>query len=1037
MKKYFRFLAISVLLLLVVVDPEFARSSGDSLKARSIEDELKLQAGDEYGNELKSLKTEMLVMRSEKRALDQLEKLKVRYKGTRMEPEILFRLGEIYMRRARSDRFFEVHRDSNQIARFSPDLVKSASEKAQIRMAIKIYSDLEKRFPRFRSRDVVVFNAAYAYQQVGDEIAAEKHFSRLLIQHPSSSLVPDSLLALGEIQFSRRQFASALQFFLKIKEFPSARVFPYGLYKAAWSKYNLQDGEGALKLLEEVVATGHERSKEGADSSKLDLRKEALADMALFYSETRKSDEAVVYFVAQARNLDPAPYLLRLVEIYKRHAKYLEVESVLRELIHRIPQTSLIADVYEELIWNADRQMKRESAVQHLMTLDQKCGDLEPKLSCETKVRDISKKLGAKLHAAWKKENQAATADQALKVYEIYFDKSKLAGYEGAQVRFAYADLLFSRNRFREASQNYSLVFDDSSSLQKNKTDFDLVKMNPKLAVDAAYASAVALEKAVGESKWSDQDESQFEKLSDRYLRLDPRGSYAVDIRFKRAFIAYEKEKFTVALNGFRELGWTRENFDHPKIIKAQDLYLDILNIRKDFRGLKEAAQQLLTLAESISSSSVKDTAKPLEKSRIESLFRIRREAWFAEIGELEVQASKTSEHMRAVGLYRSFATDNVGSDLAPKAWWNASQILFRLGQVAEAASMCAQMPKKFPGASQTRECLIQAAQTYESIAQLDLASQVAGLLADVDKQKSSVWQALATDFLALTGNRDLKEQAFRNLIKAADENAGKPQRQAEILEKALQIAKEMGNDKSMSIARTKIEAIGVEPQVSLFLLEEAEAAYRAGDSARAFSLAKRVVGKESQLSTPRSLPAKARMLQARVLEDEYRQQSVKARVERIGIVLAIKTEKLEKVQQAYQSAAKMAATNTGDPAIAIEAQAKLADLYIDYARTVRSMKSMKMPQDVPSSDQMAFAKEIEQIAIPMEEKGIEATAQVIDAAKRARRLDGMAGRLQMQLDKLNMKKEVSEWVEPSPLPNVFPGFEWTVLGFEFEGSRP
>ena len=221
--------ALLTLTLVVGPLPSHAARTAD----KTIEEELKLQAGDETGNEVKALKTEMLVMRSEKKALEQLEKLKIRYKGTRMEAEILFRLGEIYMRRARTERFFEVHRDSSQVVHFAPELVKQASEVAQVRKAVAIYLDLEARFPRFRALDVVVFNTAYAYQQVGDDKKAEDQFNKLLAKHPNSPLVPDSLLSLGEIQYSRRKFALALELFLKIKDHPQARVYPYGLYKAA------------------------------------------------------------------------------------------------------------------------------------------------------------------------------------------------------------------------------------------------------------------------------------------------------------------------------------------------------------------------------------------------------------------------------------------------------------------------------------------------------------------------------------------------------------------------------------------------------------------------------------------------------------------------------------------------------------------------------------------------------------------------------------------------------------------------------------
>jgi len=1037
-KKFTTFLRVVGTIAVVLVSLFGAGTSqAAEKKPASIEEELKLRAGDEQGNELKALKTEMLVMRSEKKALEQLEKLKVRYRGTRMEPEILFRLGEIYMRRARTERFFEVHRDSSQIARFAPEMVRTASEVKQIRRAISIYIDLEARFPRFRARDIVVFNTAYAYQQVGEDTNAEKQFQRLLSQHPNSTLVPDALLSLGEIQYSRRQFAGAISYFLKIKDYPAARVYPYGLYKAAWCRYNMQDEAAGIKLLEDVIAFGHARAKNSVNNSKLDLRKEALGDLALFFSESKKAQEAVTYFAAQARDLDAVPYILRLVEIYKRHSKYDEVDIVLRDVLMKLPKTELIADVHEELIWNADRQKKRDVAVSQLVELDRTCDSLSnddpevkaaadkspsskaglaPRKVCDAKVVEISKKLGAKLHAYWKRDKLPETADQALKAYEVYLGNTVLVGHEAAQVRYAYADLMFARSRFREASANYALVNEEAENSAAVKRGFSLMKTDPKLAVDAAYGAVVALEKAVGDGQWSDADEGTFGKLGDRYLLRAPNGPYALDVKFKRSFIAYEKEKFEVAAIGFKVIGWSKENLDHPKVMKAQDLYLDILNIRKDFSGLKDAAHLLLAMGPAAQDEK--------GKARSEQLAKIRREAWFAEVGELEQKAKKNEDLYKAVEMYRSFALENRTSDLAPRAWWNASQILFRTARSSEGAAMCAQMHRSFPGSVNSKECLQQAVQTYESIARLDLAANVAMSLAELDKDPSKYtkWRVLATEFLALSGARDNKEQALRQFLKQVDEKGQTKQQQADKLEKAFQLAKEIGDEKLMSAARLKIESLGIEPHTSRFLVEEAEAIYKAGDSNKAFNLAKRVVGRESQLSQAKYLPARARLLQARVLDDEYRAQSVRARVDRIGIVLAIKTEKLEKAQKAYQSAAKM-----GDPSVAIESQAKLAELYIDYSKTVRSMK---LPADVPESDQKAFAQEIEQIALPMEEKGIEALSQAVDAAKKTARLDGLAGDLQRRLDRLNLKSDgTQEKVNVEPLPRVVPGFSWKLLG--------
>jgi len=995
-------------------------------------DQLKFKAGDESGNEMKALKTEMLVMRSEKKALEQLQSLRKRHKGTRMEGEILYRLAEIHMRRARTSRFFEVHRDSQQILKVAPTLVKEASEVRQIKQALSVYSELESKFPRFRALDIVIFNSAYAHQQIGQHDLAKKHLQRLLAQHPQSPLVPDALLSLGELHFQDRQFQAALTTFLKIKAYPEARAYPYGLYKAAWSRYNMQDEEGAIRLLEETIAFGHLKAKEDQliGGQKLDLRKEALSDLALFYSESRTAKGAVAYFAQQAGELDPAPYVLRLVEIYKRHSKYDETDVVLRDILQRLPKSEQIASVHEELIWNAERQKRRDVATTQLTELEKHCEALkgEPAKSgesqtihsaCVEKLSATSKKLGAKFHAQWKREKSDALADQSMTAYRIYLQNTPVLDRDAAQVQFAYADLLFARARFREASEAYAVVSsavlkNQSSKLAKSIKGVDLMKADPKLVVDAAYGAALSLERAVGEGKWSDEDEQRFAKLSGDYVRLASAGPHILDLRFKRAFIAYEKEKYDLAAREFYEIGWVQKHETQlPKVQKSQDLYLDILNIKKDWAGLKAAAQSLLESGRA--------------GGREESLAKVRREAWFAEIGELadgvaqaEASRGQNLAVKKSVEAFQSFARENRGSELGARAWWNASQLLIKDGQAWAAAHVCREMPVMFAGQAQVKPCLEQAVRTYEAGARLDLAAQVAMDLSLVDVENRTRWQNLATDFQALSGAAELKRKAGEALAQKASE-AREPAAQSAAYERVWALAVEIKDSKLLSKLRNEIEGRQIEPLASRFTVEEAERLWSAGEATQAFNLAKKVVGRESTLKSQGrlDLPARARLVQARVLEEEYRSQSVKARVERLGLVLAIKTEKLEKAQKAYQSAARF-----GDPDVASEALARLAEIYVDFARTV---KAIQLPGDVPESDRKVFQAEIEQIALPMEEKGIEALAQAIESAKKAKRFDGLSARLQARLDELNLKPKSDSPSRMGEVPQLAPILpQWT-----------
>ena len=949
-----------------------------------IVDQLRLKAGDETGNETKSLKTELLVLSSNKKALEQLLKLKKKYANSnkKMEQEVLYRLGEAYMNRARNERFFEIHKGSDQVLSFAPQLVKDASESTQVKEAIKTYITMQEKFPRFYKLDVVIYNTAYAYQQIGDVKNAEAQLTKLIKEHATSPLVPDAYLNVGELRFLARDFNGALENFKAIRKYPNARVYPYGLYKAAWAYYNMQDAESGLKQLEEVVAFGRRVAMEKLDS-KLDLRKEALGDMALFYSDVRKSPEAVKYFQVQASELDPIPFIMRLVDLYNRHSSYKDIESVLKEVLKTFPDSPSAAQAHEELAWNYERMKQRTQASEQLASFDQWCDKLvqdqpKPKKGqtvvapeCLNKITEASKKLSVKWHALWKK--QGGPDDlvvSAEKTYRLYLKHAGANDAELSAVRFSFSELLFARNNFREASDSYAMI---EGFAAKG------AKIDAKVAHDAAYGAIYSLEKATAD-KWSDLDEKRFATLSDSYVKRFPKGQYALDLRFKRAFIAYEKERYDEAAPQFKAIGWADvgTGTTSEKVQKSQDLYLDILNIKKDYKGIKEAAKTLLD-------------RKP-EGTRITAVEKIYREAYFSEIQQMEEKGDLNG----AVEAYKKFALENTASELAPKAWWNASQLQFRIGDAQGGANTCYQMHKLFPKSTNGRDCLTKAAQTFETMGRLELAAKVLLNLALVETEKQDKWREVSADFFALSGDKD---RAVTMYLKLADDRKNKKE-QVELLDKAASLARDGGDMKTLSSIEARFSREGIEPQASRLIVEQAEQAFEKQDFTKAFNLSKKIIGRDG---LPKELSARARFLQAEVLADEYRRQSVKARVEKVGMVLALKTEKLEKAQKAYQSA-----INYNDPKMSVKSLRRLADAYLDYAKSVRAIEL----KGVSDTDLQAFRGETEQLVVPMEEKGIEAMGQALAAAKKAQLRDGQIAELQMEVNRLNLKSEVHPVVE-------------------------
>ena len=98
----------------------------------SVLEGLKFTPGDEEGNEKKALRAELLVSATEQRAIAQIQKLIKKYKNTQLEPDLDFRLAEMYMRKSKTDRFFEVHRESSTVVKLAPRLVECGRAAARV-----------------------------------------------------------------------------------------------------------------------------------------------------------------------------------------------------------------------------------------------------------------------------------------------------------------------------------------------------------------------------------------------------------------------------------------------------------------------------------------------------------------------------------------------------------------------------------------------------------------------------------------------------------------------------------------------------------------------------------------------------------------------------------------------------------------------------------------------------------------------------------------------------------------------------------------
>jgi TolA-binding protein len=953
MKKY-----IFVILIILIPGFTFGKSK---VKDPEVLDSLKLKEGDEKINDEKAIKTEILISQSEDLALNQVQKLISKYRGMAVEADLQLRLAELYMRKARTDRFFELNRESEVAVSLAPTKIKSASSRSAIIKAVGIYDYIEKRFSQFDKIDEVIFNNAFARQQLNQDKEAEEKYWKVIKKYGYSELVPDCHLAIGEMSFKQRRFEHALDHFNAIKKYPNSRVYPYGLYKGAWSLYNLRKTELAMQGLESVVEYGKMVERENLDA-RLDLRKEALTDMTLYYSELYPASNAYKYFTKQAKKEEVGELLLTLSRIYDRHSLYENKDIVLRDYVKNNPTGSIVPTIYDQLVWNYENMKNRNEAIKQLKAFSELCSprsqwsktqNQAPEISkCLEQFRMSSIKLAQKWLQIWEKNNAfiefAEASEQAFKLF-LENNNDLIA----EKARFSMAQMQFKRSKFRDSSLNFEKV----SQLTKDST----------LAHDASYGAILALEKVNDKLKWSDKDEQLLESLVKFYTTKFPKGSFALDVEFKLALIFYEKSKYEKAGPIFVKLGKLSDKSE--KVIKSQDLYLDILNHKKDYINLQIFSKSLIATA--------------TDKVRAVKLQTIYEESYF-----LDVQSNESKGKLEeAIHKYNKFVEENPKSKLAEKAGWNAIQLYFQLSDYMSGAQASLNYAKMFPSNENTIPALLKAAHAYEQMANLEKANEVLLQLANLDKSNSEKWKTLAADFYFINGEYTKAEYLY-NQIRINSSGKVNPH----VIIQLERMQKNSGTSSHISLLKELIKE-NIQPQASMAQLYFVEKLYLEKNYTQAFGEAMKVLNMDKMSS--QYAKSKARFIQAKILEEEFDRQSVKSQLDKFTVVLALKTEKLDKAQQAYQSAIRY-----GDTQVAIDSLVQLALLYNKF---VNVLKTMPVPSGLPEADIASFKNEIEKLVIPMEEKSVDTMSEALNFSKKMKIRDGSISKIQQELNKLNL----------------------------------
>ncbi|MEM1025873.1 MAG: tetratricopeptide repeat protein [Myxococcota bacterium] len=514
-----------------------------------------------------------------------------RSRGAPFLPDIYLRLAELYVEQARYE-FYLVHEERGESSKGSAVAPTARLLKEK---AVETYQRILLDFPSFEQNDQVRFFMAHEFRELGRYDEMIEAYEKLVSKHPNSPLVMDAYLVLGDYRFDKQDLRGAAGYYQRIIDAPRNGTQPMAHFKMGWVHLNELDYRKAFSNFEKAVVIDNEleaaAGKGDTKTDGVDVKREALTDLAYAYTEVRKPNSALRYFrrLATSRNM----YLLALQKLGKRYfikQQFDAAANVYREITRLSHDAELNLD-FSSRIYESAKQAQSYAKVD---------SDVDAMLNAADDYR-FDWRVDAPQRKAAAKDFEVFARDLSTKAQDALIRKN--ASRYGPRVAAAYRRYLASY----PDSENYpSIVQNLADTLFEAKAYIDagdrfeesaqLVADDQKNFEQNLYNACAAFHEALQEQQrlprfdriWAQQGLIRNGIL---YVESFPKSRRVPTINLNIGKSYFSGGDFEKAIGVFQE--FVANYPTHSDATSAAELILDAYVQMNDFAGMSEAAKQL------------------------------------------------------------------------------------------------------------------------------------------------------------------------------------------------------------------------------------------------------------------------------------------------------------------------------------------------------------------------------------------------------------------------------------------------------------
>jgi len=494
------------------------------------------------------------------------------------------------------------------------------SQKEWRRKAVKIFQEIEQKYPDYEKLDMVLFYLGNFSSQMGESEEGYNYYAKLVTRFADSKYLPDALVNMGEYFFQRDEFETALDFFKRVVEFKTSQIYPFAMYKEAWCHYNMGFYEEAFKKFVEVIQYTIQAEQSG-NAPRIGLKSEAQKDIVLAFSQLpgAKEGQAIPFF----KSIAPDIYIQlssRLARLYSDQGEYEKAVKMYSWLMEETPDSPTILTYQRNIVENIDRGGDKQRTAVAVGKMVELYSVLQQENSSiiaqeKDKIEELLRRMAIGYHT----EAQKTMEKKAMKLAQEVYDHYLLLFPEGSRrydMLMNHAILLYQLEQWEKAVQEYERV----------------IAMDPqgKHAREAGYTALLCYYKLIDTKKQStvkeEEDEESAEKeippmhanmvaACDRFVAMNPEDpEELIQAKFAAARILYDFSHYKEASPRLAEL--VEKYPTHEVAPDSAKMLLSSLHLMRDINSLNAWAEKLNampTLAQGellVIITKIRDTAK-------------------------------------------------------------------------------------------------------------------------------------------------------------------------------------------------------------------------------------------------------------------------------------------------------------------------------------------------------------------------------------------------------------------------------------------